>query len=86
MLMIPGLAVGAALAVQAAAGHSTYGDVQWAAPAPPSSGCAYPANCPRKVLPRADKQTWMMNKSTIIMPCNESGLTDPQSTKGWGIV
>jgi len=30
--------------------------------------------------------TWQMNKSTIIMPCNESGLTDPQSTKGWGIV
>jgi hypothetical protein len=27
-----------------------------------------------------------MNKSTIIMPCNESGYTDPQSTKGWGIV
>jgi hypothetical protein len=27
-----------------------------------------------------------MNRSTIIMPCNESGLTDPESTKGWGIV
>eukprot|EP00037_Helgoeca_nana_P010376 m.91137 g.91137 ORF g.91137 m.91137 type:complete len:430 (-) comp20166_c0_seq1:237-1526(-) len=30
--------------------------------------------------------TYQMNKSTIIMPCNESGYTDPQSTKGWGIV
>jgi hypothetical protein len=30
--------------------------------------------------------TYQMNRSTIIMPCNESGLTDPQSTKGWGIV
>jgi len=30
--------------------------------------------------------TWQMNRSTIIMPCNETGLTDPRSTKGWGIV
>lgn len=27
-----------------------------------------------------------MNKSTIIMPCNSSGVTDPQSTKGWAYV
>ena len=33
--------------------------------------CEYPNNCPNKVYPRADKQTWMMNKSTIIMPCNK---------------
>eukprot|EP00928_Gymnodinium_smaydae_P014621 TRINITY_DN15384_c0_g1_i5.p1 TRINITY_DN15384_c0_g1~~TRINITY_DN15384_c0_g1_i5.p1 ORF type:complete len:405 (+),score=26.89 TRINITY_DN15384_c0_g1_i5:232-1446(+) len=32
------------------------------------------------------KQTYMMNKSTIIMPCNITGFTDPQSTRGWGIV
>ena len=38
-----------------------------------------PTVCPYPV-------TYQMNKSTIIMPCNESGLTDPQSTKGWGIV
>ena len=48
--------------------------------------CEYPNNCPNKVYPRADKQTWMMNKSTIIMPCNNTGYTDPESTKGWGIV
>ncbi|CAE8730362.1 unnamed protein product [Polarella glacialis] len=30
--------------------------------------------------------TYQMNRSTIIMPCNSSGLTDPASTKGWGIV
>ena len=48
--------------------------------------CGYPVNCPGKVLPREDKQTWMMNASTIIMPCNNTGFTDPQSTKGWGIV
>eukprot|EP00040_Diaphanoeca_grandis_P005810 m.34623 g.34623 ORF g.34623 m.34623 type:complete len:429 (+) comp17008_c1_seq1:66-1352(+) len=30
--------------------------------------------------------TYQMNRSTIIMPCNESGLTDPKSTQGWGIV
>ena len=27
-----------------------------------------------------------MNKSTIIMPCNESGYTDPKSTAGWSII
>jgi len=29
---------------------------------------------------------WQMNLSTIIMPCNETGFTDPQSTKGWGLI
>ena len=38
-----------------------------------------PSVCPYPV-------TYQMNRSTIIMPCNESGLTDPQSTLGWGIV
>ena len=55
-------------------------------PPPPVSPCAYPTNCPSKVLPRADKQTWLMNKSTIIMPCNNTGYTDPKTTLGWGIV
>ena len=27
---------------------------------------------------------WQMNLSTIIMPCNSTGPTDPASTKGWG--
>eukprot|EP01052_Picozoa_sp_SAG31_P046301 SAG31_NODE_8797_length_1385_cov_1.890358_1_plen_109_part_00 len=48
--------------------------------------CTYPKNCPNQVLPRADKQTWMMNRSTIIMPCNDTGFTDPRSTLGWGVV
>ena len=26
---------------------------------------------------------WQMNLSTIIMPCNDTGPTDPASTKGW---
>lgn len=30
--------------------------------------------------------TYQMNTSTIIMPCNNSGFTDPQTTKGWGII
>ena len=30
--------------------------------------------------------TYQMNISTIIMPCNNSGYTDPSSTKGWGVV
>ena len=29
---------------------------------------------------------WLMNASTIIMPCNNTGFTDPVSTKGWGVV
>ena len=29
---------------------------------------------------------WQMNLSTIIMPCNYTGWTDPASTKGWGTV
>ena len=48
--------------------------------------CEYPNNCPGKVFPRADKQTWLMNASTIIMPCNNTGYTQPASTAGWGIV
>ena len=30
--------------------------------------------------------TYQMNKSTIIMPCNYTGPTDPASTAGWAIV
>mmetsp|Transcript_894 Transcript_894/g.2044 ORF Transcript_894/g.2044 Transcript_894/m.2044 type:complete len:441 (-) Transcript_894:36-1358(-) len=44
----------------------------------------WPNTCPG-TLPRM-KQTWQMNKSTIIMPCNNTGFTDPKSTLGWGIV
>ena len=29
---------------------------------------------------------YQMNQSTIIMPCNNSGYTDPKSTVGWAIV
>ena len=42
-------------------------------------------NCADAQMPRM-KQTWMMNRSTIIMPCNNSGFTDPASTAGFGIV
>lgn len=31
-------------------------------------------------------QTWQMNRSTIIMTCNYSGLNDPSVTAGWTIV
>ena len=34
--------------------------------------CEYPNNCPGQVFPRADKQTWMMNASTIIMYVGDS--------------
>ena len=27
-----------------------------------------------------------MNLSTIIMPCNDTGYTDPKTTLGWGVV
>jgi len=29
---------------------------------------------------------YLMNMSTIIMPCNNSGFTDPSTTKGWGLI
>lgn len=29
---------------------------------------------------------YMMNASTIIMPCNNTGYTDPSTTVGWGVV
>lgn len=32
------------------------------------------------------KPTWQMNLSTIVMPCNNSGFTDPSRTAGFGIV
>ncbi len=51
-----------------------------------SSGCTWPETCPGTV-PRAPyQQTWLMNRSTIIMPCNNTGFTDPATTKGFGIV
>jgi hypothetical protein len=56
-------------------------------PAPPCTD--WPQTCPdgKSGIPRSPyKQTWMMNLSTIIMPCNNTGYTDPESTKGWGIV
>ena len=52
-----------------------------------SSSCHdWPRTCPG-VVPKAPyKQTWLMNESTIIMPCNNTGFTSPTSTSGWGIV
>ena len=29
---------------------------------------------------------YMMNQSTIIMPCNNSGYMDPKRTVGWSII
>ena len=40
----------------------------------------------RAQIPTRMKQTWQMNLSTIVMPCNNSGFTDPNSTLGFGIV
>ena len=37
------------------------------------------------LLPNA-KATYQMNQSTIIMPCNDSGYTDPASTVGWAVI
>ena len=51
---------------------------------PPCSD--WPQSCPGTV-PRAPyKQTWQMNLSTIIQPCNDTGFLNPETTKGWGIV
>jgi hypothetical protein len=44
----------------------------------------WPYTCPG-VVPRMPV-SYQMNKSTIIMPCNYTGFTDPQSTLGWAVV
>lgn len=59
----------AASALVGAAGATSFNDAQLADSVDAAPGsCSYPTNCPDKVLPRADKQTWAMNASTIIMP------------------
>jgi hypothetical protein len=58
-------------------------------PPPPPSCHDWPGVCPgsNESHPRAPyMQTWQMNLSTIIQPCNDSGYTDPATTKGWGVV
>ena len=54
-----------------------------AAAATPSCN-EWPHSCPGTVP--AFGQTWQMNKSTIIMPCNTTGFTNPQYIKGWSTV
>jgi hypothetical protein len=44
----------------------------------------WPQSCPGTVP--AFGQTWQMNKSTIIMPCNTTGYTNPEYIKGWSTV
>lgn len=41
----------------------------------------WPSTCPG-TFP-SGRQTWLMNESTIIMPCNDTGFTDPRTTAGW---
>ena len=36
-------------------------------------------------LPRTPPN-WALNRSTIIMPCNSTGLLDPATTEGWAVV
>ena len=36
-------------------------------------------------LPRTPPN-WALNRSTIIMPCNSTGLLDPSTTAGWAVV
>lgn len=51
----------------------------------PCTGDQWPRVCPG-TLPRPNTQTWQMNMSTIIMPCNNTGLTDPRTIANWGFV
>ena len=48
------------------------------------AACEWPRTCPG-TLPTMN-QTYQMNRSTIIMPCNNTGFTDPKTTLGWSIV
>ena len=41
----------------------------------------------RPTIPGANHPvTYMLNRSTILMACNTSGLFSPASVKGWGII
>ena len=52
-----------------------------------ASDChSWPNTCPGKAYWPRMQQTYQMNKSTIIMPCNNTGFTDPATTLGWSIV
>ena len=51
---------------------------------PPCTGDQWPRVCPG-TFPRADTQTWLMNRSTIIMPCNYTGFTDPAAVANWSL-
>ena len=73
VMMIAALASGhAALTTHAVALHVA------------DANCTWPMTCPG-TLPLMN-QTWQMNLSTIIMPCNNTGFTDPRTTQGWSIV
>ena len=50
----------------------------------PCTGDQWPRVCPG-TLPRPDTQTWHMNRSTILMPCNYTGLTDPRTVANWAV-
>ena len=80
------LALATASCVRAAAPHS-HSIASAAAAGNPAPPCTdWPQSCPGTV-PRAPyRQTWQMNLSTIIQPCNDTGFLDPETTKGWGIV
>ena len=50
----------------------------------PCTGDQWPRVCPG-TLPPADTQSWLMNRSTIIMPCNYTGFMDPRTVAKWSI-
>ncbi len=50
----------------------------------PCTGDQWPRVCPG-TLPAPATQSWQMNRSTIIMPCNYSGLTDPRTVADWAV-
>lgn len=54
------------------------------APDTPCTGSQWPRVCPG-TFPRADTQSWLMNRSTLIMPCNYTGFVDPRTVAHWGI-
>jgi hypothetical protein len=64
----------------------------WLAPAAPAlrmltmlAATALAVSSTAAQLP-AGPPVYQLNLSTIIMPCNDTGPTDPASTKGWGVI
>ena len=85
LFLVLALAICASRADPSTSRIMTHGELPDGGSSSSGSSCHdWPSTCPG-TFPQG-KQTWLMNLSTIIMPCNDTGYTDPKTTLGWGVV